>query len=64
WAGDSGGLKHVRMRLPGMQGSRAQLRFEYAQDSFATCADVRPGSPGCGVFVDNVVVKSVKSLVP
>ncbi len=59
WAGDSGGVKHVRMRLPGMQGSIAQLRFEFAQDSFATCLDVRPGSAGCGVFVDNVVVKSV-----
>jgi hypothetical protein len=59
WGGDSGGVKHVRMRLPGMQGSIAQLRFEFTQDSFATCLDVRPGSAGCGVFVDNVVVKSV-----
>jgi hypothetical protein len=59
WAGDSGGLRHVRMRLPGMQGSIAQLRFEFAQDSFGTCLDVRPASAGCGVFVDNVVVKSV-----
>jgi len=58
WAGDSGGVKHVRMRLPGMQGSRVQLRFEYTQDPFV-CTDVRPGSAGCGVFFDNVVVKSV-----
>ena len=59
WAGDSGGIKRVRMRLPGMQGSVAQLRFEFTQDSIFTCLDVRPGSDGCGVFVDNVVVKSV-----
>jgi hypothetical protein len=63
WAGDSNGLQHVRMRLPGMQGSTAQLRFEYAQDSLGTCADLRPGHT-CGVFVDNVVVKSVKSATP
>lgn len=62
WAGDSGGLKHVRLRLPGMAGSAAQLRFEYTQDSAFTCQDVRPGT-ACGVFVDNVVIKSVQSLV-
>jgi hypothetical protein len=58
WAGDSGGLKHVKMRLPGMQGSTAQLRFEFTQDSNGICAN--PASTGgqCGVFVDNVVVKS------
>ena len=60
WAGNSGGVKHVRLRFPGMQGSVAQLRFEFAQDSIFTCQDVRP-SPACGVFVDNVVVKSVKA---
>ncbi len=59
WAGDSRGMKHVWMRLPGMQGSVAQLRFEFTQDSSFTCLDVRPRSAGCGVFVDNVVVKSV-----
>ncbi len=58
WAGDSGGLRHVRMKLPGMAGSRAQLRFEYTQDTNSTCADVRPGHT-CGVLVDNVVVSSV-----
>jgi uncharacterized repeat protein (TIGR01451 family) len=41
-----------------MAGSRAQLRFEFAQDGLATCADVRPGH-ACGVLVDNVVVQSV-----
>ncbi|HEU5468999.1 MAG TPA: exo-alpha-sialidase [Steroidobacteraceae bacterium] len=61
WAGDSNGLKRVRMRLPGMQGSVAQLRFEFTQDSAFTCLDVRPGSDGCGVFIDNVVVSSVTS---
>jgi hypothetical protein len=60
WAGDSNGVKHVRMRLPGMQGSDAQLRFEFAQDSIFTCRDVRPDSGRCGVFIDNVVVRSVK----
>jgi hypothetical protein len=61
WAGDSNGLKRVRMRLPGMQGSVAQLRFEFTQDSLFTCRDVRPGSGRCGVFIDNVVVSSVTS---
>jgi hypothetical protein len=63
WAGDSGGVKHVRMRLPGMAGSRVQLRFEYTQDGFGTCVDVRPGTQ-CGVSVDNIVMKSVESVVP
>lgn len=61
WAGDSGGVQHVRMRLPGMQGSRAQLRFEYTQDVVSSCFN--PSSTGgvCGVFVDNVVVRSHKA---
>jgi hypothetical protein len=63
WAGESAGLKHVRMRLPGMQGTRAQLRFEFTQDSVGTCADLRPGHT-CGVFLDNIVMKSVKSIAP
>jgi uncharacterized repeat protein (TIGR01451 family) len=58
WSGDSQGLQHVRLKLPGMAGSRAQLRFEFTQDSNTTCADVRPGH-ACGVLVDNVVVSSV-----
>jgi hypothetical protein len=61
WAGDSGGLRHVHLRLPGMAGSTAQLRFEFAQDASATCQNVRPGSAGCGVFIDNVVINSVVS---
>ena len=61
WAGDSRGFKHVRMRLPGMAGSTAQLRFEFTQDAIATCADVRPGH-ACGVAFDNLVVASVKSV--
>ena len=63
WAGESHGFKHVRLRLPGMAGSTAQLRFEYTQDAIATCADVRPGHL-CGVAVDNLVVNSVKSTAP
>jgi hypothetical protein len=43
---------------------RARLRFEFTQDALATCKDVRPGSLGCGVFVDNVTVKSVKVSAP
>jgi len=41
------------MRLPGVAGTTVQLRFEYTQDSFATCAFVRPGH-ACGVSVDNI----------
>jgi hypothetical protein len=47
-----------------MQGSTAQLRFEFAQDSFGTCRDVRPTAPACGVFIDNVIVNSVVSSAP
>jgi hypothetical protein len=61
WAGLSNGVQHVRMRLPGMAGSVAQLRFEYTQDGLFSCTAVRPDSPQCGVFIDNVVVKSVMS---
>ena len=60
WAGDSGGIHHVRLRLPGMAGTTAQLRFEFAQNALGTCADIRPGHT-CGVLVDNVVVMAVKS---
>ena len=54
WAGDSGGMQHVRMKLPGMAGTKVQFRFEFTQDSLATCADVWPGHT-CGVAVDNFV---------
>jgi hypothetical protein len=60
WAGDSQGVQHVHMRLPGMAGSTAQLRWEYTQDSAGICSDVRPGH-SCGVLVDNIVIKSVVS---
>ena len=74
WSGSSGGRhfddtfggflhnppvpQHVHMKLPGMAGVTAQLRFEYTQDSGGTCLDVG-GGPVCGVQVDNVVVQSV-----
>ena len=61
WAGFSNGVKHVHMRLPGMAGSTAQLRFEFTQDAIGTCADVRPGH-ACGVSFDNLVVASVRSV--
>jgi hypothetical protein len=64
WAGDSGGYKHVSMRLPGMAGSLIQLRFEYTQDSFAICTDVRPSHTTCGVTVDNIVLRSIVSTQP
>jgi hypothetical protein len=63
WAGDSHGVQHVHMRLPGMAGSTAQLRFEYTQDAFSTCTLPRPGH-SCGVLVDNIVVKSVVATTP
>jgi hypothetical protein len=54
WAGDSNGLQHVHLRLPGVAGTAVQLRFEYTQDRRGTCANIRPGH-SCGVFLDNVV---------
>jgi hypothetical protein len=60
WAGDSQGVQHVHMRLPGMAGSTIQLRFEYTQDSAGICSDVRPGHT-CGVLIDNIVLKSAVS---
>lgn len=58
WAGFSNGFKPVKLRLPGMQGSRVQMRWEYTQDSGGICSDIRPGH-SCGVMVDNIVMKSV-----
>ena len=63
WSGFSNGPQHVRMRLPGMEGSSMQLRFEFSQDQTGICSDVRPGH-ACGVSVDNVVVRSVVSIAP
>jgi hypothetical protein len=76
WSGSSGGRHfdsgsglwlhnppkpvHVRMRIDGMAGSKAQLRFEYTQDTGGICTDVG-GGPVCGVQVDNIVVRSVAS---
>ena len=61
WAGDSEGAQHVRLRLPGMAGTTAQLRFEFTQDGSATCLDVG-GGPVCGVSVDNIVINSVRAI--
>ena len=61
WAGDSHGSQHVHLRLPGMAGTSAQMRFEYTQDGSGICLDVG-GGPVCGVSVDNVVVRSVRSV--
>lgn len=64
WSGDSGGFKHVSMRLPGMAGTTVQLRFDFTQDSGGTCTDVRPTHTTCGVLIDNIVMKSVTSALP
>jgi hypothetical protein len=63
WAGFSNATQHVHLKLGGMAGSRAQLRFEFTQDSSAICSDVRPGHT-CGVSIDNVVMRSVISVAP
>jgi hypothetical protein len=60
WAGDSQGIQHVKLRLPQMAGTTAQLRFEFTQDFIGTCSDVRPERTTCGVSVDNIVVRSVE----
>jgi hypothetical protein len=54
WAGDSGGVRRVRARLPGMAGSSVQLRFEFTQDGNTIC-----DTPPCGVAIDNIVLSSV-----
>jgi hypothetical protein len=63
WSGFSNGPQHVHMKFPGMAGSRAQLRFEFAQDQSGICSDVRPGH-ACGVTVDNIMMRSVVSIQP
>jgi hypothetical protein len=63
WSGDSAGLKHVKLRLPGMAGTTVQLRWEYTQDSGGICSDVRPGH-NCGVLVDNIVMRSETLATP
>jgi hypothetical protein len=60
WGGYSNGFQHVSMRLPGMAGSTVQLRWEFTQDAFGTCADLRFGHT-CGVIIDNIVMNSVTS---
>src|SRR5262249_7092342 len=60
---NTNGFQHVRLKLPGMAGVSAQLRFEFTQDFTGTCSAVRTGHT-CGVLVDNVVVQSVQSISP
>src|ERR1043166_3902535 len=59
WGGYSGAWQHVRMKLPGMAGSKVQLRWEYTQDSFGIGTDLHSGSGVAGVAVDNIIIKSV-----
>jgi hypothetical protein len=59
WAGTSNGFQHVTITLPGMAGKSAQLRFEYTQDQSGTCLNLRPTDAGCGVLIDNIVIRSV-----
>ncbi|HEV7798211.1 MAG TPA: hypothetical protein VGO73_08655, partial [Pyrinomonadaceae bacterium] len=63
-AGNNVGFLHVVMLFPGMAGSTAQLRFEFAQDSNGICTDVRPADTNCGVLVDNVVVQNITYNAP
>jgi hypothetical protein len=60
WAGDSGGIQHVKIRVGGLAGTMIQLRFEFTQDELFTCANVRPGH-SCGVFIDNVKFTSFQA---
>lgn len=62
WAGYSNGWKHVSMKLPGVAGTKIQLRFEYAQDSGGFGSNA--AYPTKGVAVDNIVVKSVQLVNP
>jgi hypothetical protein len=72
WSGDSttvpgndaNGYLHVHMLFPGMQGSTAQLRISFSQDSNGICTDVRPSDTNCGVLVDNVVINSIAYAAP
>ena len=57
WAGDSGGYKHVNLKLNGMAGTTVQLRPDYTQDANGTCPAADPAN--CGVAIDNIVLKSV-----
>jgi hypothetical protein len=59
WGGYSGGWQHVQMKLPGVAGSRLQLRWEFTQDSSGIGTDIHPGVPMAGVAVDNIVMRSV-----
>ena len=61
WSGSSGGWRHVRMELPGMNGSDVRMRFEYTQDAFRSCIGAGHAGYGgvCGVAVDNLVIRNV-----
>jgi hypothetical protein len=54
WGGNSGGILHVHLVLPGMAGSTIQMRWEYTQDANGIAAS---GAPG--VAVDNIVIQNV-----
>ena len=58
WGGDSGGVKHVHMSLPGMAGLQAQLRFDFTQDT-GDCTGPGVMSLPCGVWIGNLSVNSV-----
>ncbi len=50
WAGDSGGWKHVHLRIAGLANHTFQPRFSMASDQSVGAS---------GVWVDNVLIKSV-----
>lgn len=50
WAGDSGGWKHVHLRIPGLAGHTFLPRFSMASDASAG---------GAGAWIDNVAINAV-----
>lgn len=50
WAGDSGGWKHMHLRIPGLAGHTFLPRFSMASDASAG---------GGGAWIDNVVINAV-----
>jgi hypothetical protein len=64
WSGDSGGYKHVSMRLPGMASRTVLFRWDFVQDGGGICTDVRASDTNCGVLIDNIVINSVAYAAP
>jgi hypothetical protein len=64
WGGSSPPTgRHVSMKIPETAGSTFQLRFEFIEDGVIRNPCSTGGVP-CGFLIDNVVVKSVVSVIP